>query len=366
MRSRFQHAGTPHLYEKDGIYYFRRQLSGQLKKYLCLSEIRRSLKTSNLQEARLRCAYVELRFKRLLGETEQMISDNASPEMVEVARDYFRRELQECLDELELGPRNPAVTKNKRGFNRKYQAEKTLKFIAAYEEMITSEQFNPKIEFEIDQAFEDMGQVVPSPNSAEYRLLDTLMCRAQAEAYRVFHQYLTKGFSDSKPVDTLFLDYQPNQIPDVQSKPHMSLKRLLKKHERAKSDYITESTKQDFKRLYTWMLEWFGDDKVIQNINKKDMRDFRDMSTAMPKNYKKIKKYKHLSLKEVIEKSTNAKTIVKQGVSTQKKYLSLVSAIFNWAVDEDHLDVSPVMGLKTLASKTTPKKRSASRSHAMN
>ncbi|MEZ5758272.1 MAG: site-specific integrase [Emcibacteraceae bacterium] len=354
MSSGFQYSGTPNLYEKAGIYYFRRQLSGQLKKILGISEIRRSLKTGNLQEARLRCAYIDLSFKRLLGETEQMISDNASPEMIEVARAYFRRELQDCLNDLELAPRNPAVTKGKQGFNRKYQAEKTLKLVNAYENMIVSEQFNSTISFEIDQAFEDMGRDIPTTNSVEYRLLGTLLCRAQAEAYRVFHQYLTKGFHDGRPLDALFMDYQSTQITNVHSKPHLSLKQLLDKHRKAKHKAITLNSKLDFERLYRWLLEWFGDEISIHNIDMDDVRSFRDTLMSMPKNYSKNKRYKNLTLKEVIKKSTNYKNVETQSIKTQKKYLSLTNAIFNWAVQDKHLDQSPFQGIKIQVLKTTP------------
>lgn len=354
MSSRFQNTGTTNLYIKDGIYYFRKQISGSIKRQLGETEIRRSLKTGNIKEARLRCAFIDLEIKRLLGETEQMISDNASPEMIEAARDYYRQELQECLDELELRPRNPSITKNKQGFDRKYRAKNMLQMIAGSENMILTENYNSDVMHIVNDAFEEMGLEIPSLNSADYKLMCSLICRAQAEAYRVFHQYLTIGFTDGKPMDALFVDYKPTQINEDQSKPIMPLKQLLDKHRKAKQNAVTLNSKLDFERLYGWILEWFGNETSIQNIDMEDVRGFRDMLMTMPKNYSKIKRYKNLPLREVIKKSASYKNVITQSINTQKKYLSLTNAIFNWAVQDCYLDKSPFQGIKIQILKTTP------------
>lgn len=103
-----------------------------------------------------------------------MLSDNISPEAKEIARDYFRRELQSYLDEIELIPHRASVTKNRKGFDPEYKASKIPASIEAFKKMSISKKFSPDIFHQIDQGFEDIGQEVPSKNSNEYIMLGTL------------------------------------------------------------------------------------------------------------------------------------------------------------------------------------------------
>ena len=340
MSGKFQHAGTPNLYTKDGIYYYRRQMTGPIYKCLGMSEIRRSLKTGNIKEARLRCAYIDLKLKQILGKAEQLLSENNSPEALEIARDFFKRELQSYLDEYELAPHLEAVTGNKLGFDPEYKASSIPKSISTYKKMAASKDFSPDILFHVDQGFEDNGLVKPSKNSNEYRQLGTLICRAKIEVLRIYHSHLTGDFGHVESSDHLFKDQEIMQAAPIIEDNTISLKSLLDYHKEANEDIFKPGTKDDYKRIYKWVLEWFGEEVKLHKIPKVKIRAFRDMLKHMPTNYSKFKVYNKLALPEVIEKSKKKNESKTIDPVTQEKYFGLYKAILNWAVTNDYIDAS--------------------------
>lgn len=87
-----------------------------------------------------------------------------------------------------------------------------------------------------------------------------------------------------------------------------------------------------------------GGKKAISMIAKRDVREWRDTIAMLPRNYTNTNAYKGMSMRAAAEKavSLNAKPI---SASTQNKYMSTISPLFRWAVQNGYIDVNPCDGL---------------------
>jgi len=74
MRRRFCFSGTPNLYIKNGRYFYRLQMTACLYPHLGPREIRRPLRTGDIKTARLRYALADLLVKKLIVNTEHMMT----------------------------------------------------------------------------------------------------------------------------------------------------------------------------------------------------------------------------------------------------------------------------------------------------
>lgn len=87
-----------------------------------------------------------------------------------------------------------------------------------------------------------------------------------------------------------------------------------------------------------------GSKKAIAMIAKRDVREWRDTLAVLPRNYTNTNAYKGMTMKEAAAKAVDlgAKPI---SAVTQNKYMSTVSPLFKWAVQNGYIDVNPCDGL---------------------
>lgn len=91
--SGFRHVGTANLYERDGVFYFRRQLSSKLRIVVGSSEIRKSLRTRDLRDARERCCLAGFALNNALRKINAMMTLE-----IDVAPMLARKYLNDQLD----------------------------------------------------------------------------------------------------------------------------------------------------------------------------------------------------------------------------------------------------------------------------
>ncbi len=341
MTAKLIHTGTPNLYIIGDTFYYRRQISGPLKKQLRLSEIRWSLRTSNIQTARLRCSHLNLQINRLIKDTNGMLTKNITPSVLKMAREYFEALLEEYKENIDLGP-----FFDKDNYDPVIEAEGIPQDIKRYSDMAVTQKFSTHVHDEITEAFKDANKPVPHKTGDDYIELGVMLCRAKAEVMRIYLHSLKGEFDQTGRKDPYFLEEKDVRYFSNPEVENMKLTRMMKIHRDRKEEEIALGTQEDYERIYKWMTAWFGDEALLISITKQQIGSFKNMLANMPKNYSKSKPYKHLELKEVIHKSKQAKKVTHISYKTQHKYFSLVKAFFQWTVDEGFLDFSPAANIK--------------------
>ncbi|MDA9770352.1 site-specific integrase [Emcibacteraceae bacterium] len=345
---RFLKTTTPYLYSKDGIFYYRRRLPTNYAKHLNLSEVRRSLRTGNIEEARLKCAYVDIRLKGIIGETEQLLLKNVTPSALKIARDYFENELEDLMDTVEFAPSLDD------DFNPGFEASDLPEAIKSYQQMAVLQQFSPALSYDIDQSFEREGRDIPPVNSDRYREVGVLIARAKAEILRIYNNHLLGLHNKTSVEDPFFI---PAKDVIYYSNPNLeeiTLEVAIKRHQRQKREEVAIGTHQDYERVFKWMLEWFGEETILQSVNITQIRNFKNTLMEMPKNYKKLKKYRNLDIRKVVDKSKKFKNVELASYKTQHKYFSLMKSFFQWTINEGYLEASPAANIKMPKRKKDP------------
>lgn len=140
--------------------------------------------------------------------------------------------------------------------------------------------------------------------------------------------------------------YEPEQSPEPPAIPPkdtgVSLSELIQKFVDAKrSDgaWQEHSVKDHINRLKT-CLNILGD-RQIGEIRRDDMRFYRETLRQLPPNLKKLKKYKNMTIDEIVASKPQATLSVK----TVNVTVEAVSGMFEWAVREGILDKNPSSGL---------------------
>lgn len=90
--------------------------------------------------------------------------------------------------------------------------------------------------------------------------------------------------------------------------------------------------------------QFVGSKRPLSSITRNDVRDWRDAVAALPLNFTNSTAYRGLDMRAAAAKAKVAGT---QGLSatTQNKYLSTVSPLFRWAVQNGYADGNPCDGL---------------------
>jgi len=126
-------------------------------------------------------------------------------------------------------------------------------------------------------------------------------------------------------------------------KPSITLDDLYHRYMNDPARNRSKKTVMTYQSVYNVLMDIFGTDKPIADITREDCRRFMDVVRHLPANAKK-----KFPKKTLVEISTIAreKKMKPMAPLTINKYVNKLSAMFNWAVEEELLDHNPAVGLK--------------------
>ena len=113
-------------------------------------------------------------------------------------------------------------------------------------------------------------------------------------------------------------------------------------------------TEEDHQAVFNLFVEIFGNIPA-RNIDKSIMRKFKAIIIQLPPNMRKIGKYMHKSVPEIVamkpDKTLSAHTI--------NKYISRLSNLFSYAVSHGYMTVNPASGFKVKLQNRPDEEREA-------
>ncbi len=196
------------------------------------------------------------------------------------------------------------------------------------------------------QIVEQAGGIVHHVKSAAFVLVDSYFSQLVREGLirlRLYAQgILETGLPPKLDETTPELAAMSRKAASVE-KPSISVNELI---ERFQSDperqHIKPKTRDEFKLVYKLMRDAFGPDKPIAAITRDDAKEIQRLYQRMPK--RASRQFASKPLREAV------KLAEEQGLSpisraTFNKRMTLLIGVFNYAVKEQHLASSPVLGL---------------------
>ncbi|MEO5351262.1 MAG: tyrosine-type recombinase/integrase, partial [Magnetococcus sp. YQC-3] len=116
----------------------------------------------------------------------------------------------------------------------------------------------------------------------------------------------------------------------------------------------SSKTKIGYRVIFGVLKELLGDDKPIKEINRQDCRRVRDVLSALPPN--SPKRFQGMKMVDVAAKAKE-EGIPGRSPGTLRSYLINLTALFNYAVQEEYMASNPAKGLQETIQKVSKKSR---------
>jgi len=140
-----------------------------------------------------------------------------------------------------------------------------------------------------------------------------------------------------------WVDYVETPTPEVKSKsgsPSPLFSKVYPNHlEEMKRNRRRQDTIGETEGTYQELIELIGD-KPVGDYTNVDGRDYRNILSKLPKNRKRVKKYKNKTLKEILSMTIPVGDRIT--IETQMKLTSRMTSLWNYLIDEypEYVDVN--------------------------
>ena len=353
-----------YLYLKGNLYYFRYAFPKACRDLLGHAEIRISLQTGYVREARHRASglyamllkligggvmdYQELRGQLAQWLAELLDEPDKKPISQKVIRERLNGYLRALLekDDIQIHPRTGVSGP---GINLT-----SGQLSACYANMLTRLVDNP--ESLVDSAVDciphliDEGVFKPEEISTENVLqiakahMKIQVTNHKVQAARANGDFLTEQAIFAAPYEP----YPPVVDEAVVQKDQSDIVRkellseFIEKYIQTKlSDGAwKDHGVADHRGRLVNLVEMLGD-KVVSDVSRDDMRNFRDVLRKLPPNRTKLKEYKGKTINDILEMNPTRVLSVK----TVNVIVETASSMFDWGVREGLLSQNPAKGL---------------------
>lgn len=343
---------VPHLQRRNGIFHLRLRVPGELRLRMTVGEVRRSLRTYSITQARLLAAIYIPRVKKVF----EMINSE------EFSRQDSTALVRACFDDLKATidsgyfptSRHPA-------FEIAEQAGLASEHIQQLEAEVNSRAFSPSIK--IMAARLCTAQGLSFDTLACDRQLDLLegISRACIEQQKFFLFRLHDRFSEYRPADALFCrgdnctGASISQLAEGSSVgPHVA---------EALSAYLLQGAKKwtpktlaGRRRQLAYLKEYFGADTALAAVSPHDVRGYRD-------GIKRLRSNHHRTEAQTFAQRQTANESHRISPKTASLLFETCKSFFRWATeDEGYLVSNPAQNVRIESAKKAAKAAKSRRS----
>lgn len=340
-----------HLFRRGATYYFRLAIPGHLRHIVGQREIRMSLGTSYLYQARRIATRLHSNGLEFFQEIETMPDNITEQKLKELKAKFFHDQI--TIDEalrLKLPHRSQLALEQSR--EHLEELKKELRLEMASGQLVTGKAkllkhfvtnsldpaldgvSNEKIYLEITKALADAVEVMLHRKQGDFDFEETIM-----EKYAVHQQQVAATVAPAA--------VQP-------PKKTMKVSELIKKFSRNRinAKRWKENDISTYKGRLNWLTFITGDIDVSQ-IDFAVMEDFRDKLTQMPRGRSNKPAYKHLTVEEILACDIE-QPLAPTGINN---IIGGISTMFDYAIKLEVMDRNFAQGLKLKVKKSPSEKR---------
>jgi integrase len=371
-----------YLFRRNGTYYARLHVPEELQELVGKADRWKSLKTSDLREAKLRAPAIVARWreedelirrKRIMTEddlkaarwdhyTRELDHDAKrrlsflSAEKIKAAEEALKR-AGEAIPEgdFEHFDLSPAafdlwIDRGARDIDRNSRADRAA---LLKKHLAEGETFS--VEAAAD-AFIERERLLIDRDSLGYKHLCQSIQRAELAALGQAAER-DKGDFAGVPSDPTIAPPQPGSTPQ-RAAPGESIMELWAQFKAEKSASVTVDTWNQNERTMAIFAEFVGTTAHISAVNRKTVRDWKQHLLRYPARATDPKKtaFKGMSFREAVKANATVgqPTIADKTVN---RYLSALGKFCGWLLQNEYLDADPVRGLLLEIDKKTKKVR---------
>ncbi len=362
---------TPFKHQKTGVYYCRVSVPKELRDYIGKSELKRTLKTKDIKQARRLFPEVYSEFNSTIEtarrryETEQEISKRktTSPDKLTMfdiqvlASRYFNDELKSLRNSETFNASTIAkydlilVNLGDWKGNSGITEEDFKKGLEETEDMsatpLESNRNNALVEYlgdTADKLLIDNGYAIPR-KSNYYQTLIAYMALKVQKLSQLAMEFYSNNFSNSDFEQLANSEMTPPASQVLKTKGTAPLKLFEDYQEDLKlrkkgQEKTLKRTLKDYEVAVKRFAE-FTDNKPIEQVVPRDIAEFRDLLLRLPT--RPNKKVSAMSLVKQVEyaKVNELETLKPK---TVRKLLMALSAVFDFAREQTLIELNPVLG----------------------
>ena len=334
---------------RSGIYYVRMTVPHELRHIVGKNELKRSLNTRDRHEAGQRAPSLIASFQRELDRARSRCTP-VHPTMSEVPVEDARQFVASRLANMQ------ALPDRSRGAGRQFIAggggvrqqrlaenRRLLEFFTEVEQGDQWDHWRAALGRSATHAFERERGVAIAPRSQARGVLMEFSAQAQIEhVRRAIHR-------DEEPFTTAPAPDLGGLFPDRDAT--LTLDRLLKAYREDKEQTWRPSSGLAFRKVEGLLIDWFGRDRAVLSIARNDWRELFRSLARVPASRAKIKAYRGMSLRQVIQAADQAVgPVVRLSAKSCADYVIHIQSVLNWASREELL---PKNAAKSLGAPTT-------------
>jgi integrase len=358
----------PYLVRRNNHYYCRIWIPEDLKSHFNCCEIKRSLKTSNCNNARTLVKALVYRAERIFMLIRSGMLTN--DQIKTIAANFIKSTLNrtEELRSIAVVTYEDGAAKAEpvRIGNAEQVAGVVAQSVSACESLI--QRYKDQLFVNDFSAIEarlgwhlEQNMVSVDKSSKDYVKLCRAILKAEIEVKKIEIERLKGNYDNSHDMyyqNIVSLTPVPDTLsytPVTPSSPEYMLTNMINEYtnEAKLSGCWTEKTCYEYTSLYDHFIRVIGD-RDIRNITHKDMLEFRDTISKLPANMNKVKACQGKSIAEIVSmKFDNTVSI-----TTINKYIQRIGALFSWAVRHQYIPHNCVDGLSIKVKKVADQERS--------
>lgn len=342
----------PHCHRRAGVYHFRFAIPAALRPLLGgLSEVRRSLGTPYLHEARDRATRLAATVRTFLGAITTMPTTTPAALTPEQRRSLLKDYLRKSLDEWE---RDRATT----GHMDTRSVQAHADYLKVREELATTCLVHNALPVAgpiVDELLQERGWSMDK-GSPEYALLCRDVLRVTREVVRV-EQNRHQGDYDEELAD--LLTEPMNAVPAPQAPPQEPATKLTEViasivEDKRRDGEWTPKTEKESLAIYNLFLEWAGESVTVDRVDYPLLREYRAVLRKLPRNRSKTPKYRGKSVHQLL----TMKVDTPFNESSVKKHLNRLSSLFDYAMKMGYMSINPAAKMQGAPSKRPDEYRS--------
>lgn len=334
---------------RSGIYYVRIAVPHELREIVGKNELKRSLNTRDRHEASQRAPALIASFQRELDRARDQctpVHPTISEVPVEEAREFVGSRLanmQALPDRSRKAGRQFIAGGGADRQRRLAENRRLLQFLEEVERGEQWDQWRTALGRSDAYAFERERKVTLAPNSQALGVLTEFGAQAQIENLRraIYRDEQPFAAASAPDVGGLFPDRDDT----------LTLDRLLQVYRKDKEQTWRPSSALAFRKVEGLLIGWFGKGRAAQSIARNDWRELFHNLPQVPASWAKVKAYRGMSLRQVIQAADNAvEPVMRLSAKSCADYVVHIQSVLNWASREELLPKNTAKSLSAPAT----------------
>jgi len=335
-------ANPTYLYHCPYGYYFRLRVPLDLKGYVGKTELRYSLRTNTLSEAKSKA-------RLLAGKTQHLFRTLRNKQVSILSKKEIHQMLQAFVREALEFDEYVRVTSKVRNYDSVDNQLDAITFlIDDCQEALSLNTTHRYSERTANKLLEQFGKKIDK-DSDDYRILCRELAKANISVLKIIQKRETGDYSQEVS------PYPAAESPETPKQSWEPLITVIDAYLAEKKGTVHSRTLEKAIGYLNILSYYFGPETPITSIQHKEMREYKEFLKKLPTGFTKTAKYKDWTVQDVLNNDDASITMLSD--NSINHYLGETISFFTYAVRHGYVEKNYAEGLKIPNSRAPHEQR---------